>query len=137
MRTFSGRLRVTLALVVLALVSACAVVPGSGRIQLNLVSPAEERRLGRQSFAEIKRRVPISKDANATAMVQRVGSRVAEVANLPNAEWEFVLFQSGEPNAFCLPGGKVGIYTGMLPRTCSKQSLGDRLQLKRKNFFNV
>ena len=122
MRTLSGRLIVTLALAVLALVSACVVVPGSGRMQLNLVSPGEERRLGRQSFAEIKRRVPISKDANATAMVQRVGSRVAEVADLPKAEWEFVLFQSSEPNAFCLPGGKVGIYTGML--SISKDEAG-------------
>ncbi|SVD32768.1 uncharacterized protein METZ01_LOCUS385622, partial [marine metagenome] len=45
----------------------------------------------------------------------RVGSRVAEVADLPNVNWEFILFQSSEPNAFCLPGGKVGIYSGMLP----------------------
>ena len=104
-----------LALAVLLLVSACAVVPGTGRMQLNLVSPGEERRMGRQSFDEIKDRIPTSKDVNATAMVQRVGLRVAEVADLPGAKWEFVLFQNDEPNAFCLPGGKVGIYTGMLP----------------------
>lgn len=115
MRSLVGKLGMAFVVVIVAFGSACAVVPGSGRMQLNLVSPGEERRLGRQSFAEIKRRVPVSKDANATAMLQRVGSRVAEVADLPKAEWEFVLFQSDEPNAFCLPGGKVGIYTGMLP----------------------
>ena len=123
MRLLVGKLGVTFTAAILAFGSACAVVPGSGRMQLNLVSPGEERRMGRQSFAEIKRRVPISKDANATAMVQRVGSRVAEVADLPNAQWEFVLFQSSEPNAFCLPGGKVGIYTGMLPITKDEAGL--------------
>ncbi len=115
MRTIARNLAEVLVVAILLLVSACAVVPGTGRMQLNLVSPGEERRMGRQSFAEIKRRVPISKDVNATAMVQRVGSRVAGVADLPNAQWEFVLFQSSEPNAFCLPGGKVGVYAGMLP----------------------
>ena len=115
MRTLAEKLGMTFVVLVLALSSACAVVPGSGRMQLNMISPGEERRMGRESFAEIKQRVPISKDANATAMVQRVGSRVAEVADLPNAQWEFVLFQSKEPNAFCLPGGKVGVNTGILP----------------------
>lgn len=123
MRSLVGKLGMTFVIAILALGSACAVVPGSGRMQLNLVSAGEERRMGRESFAEIKRRVPISKDANATAMVQRVGSRVAEIADLPNAQWEFVLFQSNEPNAFCLPGGKVGIYTGILPITKDEAGL--------------
>ena len=51
MRLLIGKLGVTFAFVILALGSACAVVPGSGRMQLNLVSPGEERRMGRQSFA--------------------------------------------------------------------------------------
>jgi predicted Zn-dependent protease len=123
MRTVADRIRVKLALVMLALVSACAVVPGSGRMQFNIISPGEERRMGRQSFAEIKRRLTISQDANATAMVQRVGKRIAQVANLPNADWEFVLFQNSEPNAFALPGGKVGIYSGMLSITKDEAGL--------------
>lgn len=117
MQTVARRLSTTFALGVVILVSACAVVPGTGRMQFNIVSPGEERRMGRQSFAEIKHRLPVSKDANATAMVQRVGLRIAEVADLPKANWEFVLFQNSEPNAFCLPGGKVGINTGMLSIT--------------------
>jgi predicted Zn-dependent protease len=48
-------------------------------------------------------------------MVTRVGKRIAAVAQLPNAKWEFVVFESPEANAFCLPGGKVGVYTGLLP----------------------
>src|SRR5438105_10195348 len=58
------------------------------------------------------------------AQVQRVGKRIAAVASkdLPNAHWEFVVFESKEANAFCLPGGKVGVYTGILPIT--KDELG-------------
>jgi len=57
----------------------------------------------------------VSKDPQANAMVQRVGKRIASVAKLPNAQWEFVVFDSKEANAFCLPGGKVGVYSGLLP----------------------
>jgi predicted Zn-dependent protease len=46
-----------------------------------------------------------------------VGQRISAVADLPNAQWEFVLFESREANAFCLPGGKVAVYTGLLPIT--------------------
>ena len=53
-------------------------------------------------------------------MVQRVGQRIAAVADLPKAQWEFVLFENSEANAFCLPGGKVGVYTGLLPITQMK-----------------
>tara|TARA_B100000029_G_scaffold467240_1_gene503356 strand:+ start:607 stop:1353 length:747 start_codon:yes stop_codon:yes gene_type:complete len=95
--------------------SACAVVPETGRTQFMLISPGQEIQLGRQAFAEVREGKPLSTDKNATAMVQRVGARIAEVANLPRAEWEFVLFQDNQPNAFCLPGGKVGVHSGMIP----------------------
>jgi predicted Zn-dependent protease len=45
------------------------------------------------------------------------------VADLPNAQWEFVLFDSPQANAFCLPGGKVGVYTGILPITRDEAGL--------------
>ena len=48
-------------------------------------------------------------------MVERVGRRLAAVAPARGFEWEFVLLESDTPNAFCLPGGKVAIYTGILP----------------------
>lgn len=47
--------------------------------------------------------------------VQRTGSRIAEVANAPDFQWEFRLLSSETKNAFCLPGGKVAIYEGMFP----------------------
>src|ERR1041385_3827037 len=97
--------------------SGCSTVPVTGRHQLNLVSAGQETQLGLTSFEELKKETPISHDPAANAMVQRVGKRVAAVAgkDLPDAQWEFVVFESQEANAFCLPGGKVGVYTGLLP----------------------
>jgi predicted Zn-dependent protease len=95
--------------------SGCTSVPESGRSQLLLVSPAQEIDLGASEFRKLKQTTPISRDFRANAMLQRVGQRIAAVAPLPGARWEFVLFdQPGNANAFCLPGGKVGVYTGML-----------------------
>lgn len=106
-----------------ALFSSCTTVPETGRKQLNVMSQSEEMQLGLTSFDKMKQDVPISKDAAATALVQKVGKRIAAVAQLPNAQWEFVVFESKEANAFCLPGGKVGVYTGILPITKDEAGL--------------
>ncbi|MCB1127663.1 MAG: M48 family metallopeptidase, partial [Verrucomicrobiae bacterium] len=103
--------------------SGCATAPETGRRQMILLSASEEMQLGLTEFEKLKQDVPVSKDQAATAMVERVGRRIAAVAPLPNAQWEFVLFQSDEANAFCLPGGKVGVYTGILPVTKAEAGL--------------
>jgi metalloendopeptidase OMA1, mitochondrial len=105
------------------LFSGCASVTETGRSQLNLVSADEETKLGVAAFQDTKQKTPISKDAQANALVQKVGQRIAGVANLPNAQWEFVVFESQEANAWCLPGGKVGVYTGILPITKDEAGL--------------
>jgi predicted Zn-dependent protease len=107
-------------LIALALISAltgCMTNPVTGRKQLNLVSQEEELQLGLSTFDKMKQEVPISRNPEANAMLQRVGQKVAAVAHkdMPEAKWEFVLFENAEPNAFCLPGGKVGVHTGLLP----------------------
>ena len=98
---------------------ACTTAPITGRKQLSLVSESQEMQLGLSEFEKMKSETPISKDPAANELVQRVGRRIAAVAStdLPNAQWEFVVFESKEANAFCLPGGKVGVYTGILPIT--------------------
>lgn len=112
------------ALTVVMLLGACATVPETGRSQILLVSPAQESQLGFDEFEKLKKTVPISKDTAANAQLQRVGQRIAAVAPLPNARWEFVLFDKpNEPNAFCLPGGKVGVYSGILPITLDDAGL--------------
>lgn len=112
--------------VLLSLVSGCSTVPVTGRTQFTgLVSPSQEMQLGLTSFDQLKKTTPISHDAAANALVQKVGKRIATAAgpDMPNAQWEFVVFESKEANAFCLPGGKVGIYTGILPITKDESGL--------------
>lgn len=104
------------ALLTLAL-AACATAPETGRSQLLLVSSAEEAQLGLKAFEQIKREHPEVTRGKEAAMLQRVGTRVSRVASLPDARWEFVLFKDESPNAFALPGGKVGVFTGILPIT--------------------
>ena len=105
-------------------IGACGTVPETGRSQLQLVSSSQEAQLGLQEFDKLKKSVPVSKDPVANAQLQRVGQRIAAVAPLSGAHWEFVLFDKpGVPNAFCLPGGKVGIYSGILPITLNDAGL--------------
>ncbi len=110
-------------LCVAAIVAGCTTVSETGRKQFNFMSPGQEMQLGFSEFEKMKRSVPISTNAAAVALVQKVGKRVAAVADLPNAQWEFVVFESKEANAFCLPGGKVGVYTGILPITKDEAGL--------------
>lgn len=76
-------------------------------------------------FEKMKQAEKISTDPQVNELVQRVGRRIAAAANehLPNAQWEFVVFDSPQANAFCLPGGKVGVYTGILPITRDEAGL--------------
>jgi predicted Zn-dependent protease len=105
--------------------SGCSTVPVTGRSQFNFMSQSEEMQLGLTEFDKMKKEVPISKNPSANALVQKVGQRIAKVAgpDMPNAQWEFVVFESKEVNAFCLPGGKVGVYTGILPITKDEAGL--------------
>lgn len=70
--------------------------------------------LAAQAWEQTKAETPISKDVKANQRLQAVGARIAQVAQIPNAQWEFVVFDSKELNAFVLPGGKVGFYKGLI-----------------------
>ena len=99
----------------LLFLSACHIVPDTGRRSLSLIPLREEISLGASSFEEIKEQESISTDREKREMVERVGRRIAAVAerDMPGLDWEFVLFEDDAVNAFALPGGKVGVYTGL------------------------
>jgi predicted Zn-dependent protease len=104
---------------VLMFLGGCYTNPVTGRQSLVLISQGEELSLGQQSFAEISRAETVSRDATQNIRVRRIGERIAQVVGeqMPNAKWEFVVFDSPQANAFALPGGKVGVYTGLLRLT--------------------
>src|SRR4051794_35826572 len=82
--------------------AACSTAPITGRKQLSFVSGEQEAQLGLTEFEKLKQETPVSKDPAANALLQKVGSRIASAAakDLPNAKWEFVVFESKEANAF-------------------------------------
>lgn len=98
------------------LVASCYTNPVTGRKSLVLLSQGEELKLGAESFQAVRQKEKVSADAGYNARVARVGQRIAAAVGkeLPDAKWEFVVFESNELNAFALPGGKVGVYTGIL-----------------------
>lgn len=107
---------VCLSAAVLLGLSACYTNPVTGRQSLVLIPQGQELSLGEQSFRDIRQKEKVSADSGANARVTRVGQRIAQAvgSELPDAKWEFVVFESEDANAFALPGGKVGVYTGLL-----------------------
>lgn len=67
-------------------------------------------------FARMKQEMPISRDPQANAMVQRVSQRIAATVGdeVESANWEFVVFDDNSANAFAMPGGKIAVFTGIL-----------------------
>lgn len=78
---------------------------------------------GSQEFLKLKKKKKISYNKTYNAQLQRVARRLTPVINMPNAQWEFVVFEDSSPNAFALPGGKVGVHTGMFKITKSDAGL--------------
>ncbi len=111
-------LTVALASLLLLSTSCRSIDPQTGAVQrANLYSPEKEIALGLTEFRKIKSQKRISTNPTYNAQLERVGARLAKVMPLPGAEWEFVVFEDSSPNAFALPGGKVGIHTGLFPIT--------------------
>src|SRR5688500_4390456 len=86
------------AVAVAAVLVSCTTVKETGRRQLLLVSPAQETQLGISAFQQMKKETPVSNDSSAKRLVDKVGRRIAAVADLPNAQWEFVVFDSKAAN---------------------------------------
>jgi metalloendopeptidase OMA1, mitochondrial len=109
--------------VLVALAVACQTVPVTGRRQLQLISADEEMQLGVNTYQQILRKSKVSTDPQLTALVTRVGSRIAAVAERPDFNWEYRVIEDQQANAFALPGGKIAVYTGILPITRDEAGL--------------
>lgn len=104
--------------------AACATVSETGRSQLILISPQQSAALGLSAFENIKQSMPVVRGTAEDAMVQRAGRRIASaVPSAADGDWEFVLFDDPTPNAFALPGGKVGVHTGLFQVAATEDQL--------------
>lgn len=106
----------------------CSKVPITGRSQLNLIPSSEINSLSFQQYDEFLKQNKLSTDVQKTAMVKQVGQNIQKAVEdyfamhniskeLEGYAWEFNLIESEEVNAWCMPGGKVVVYTGLLPVT--------------------
>lgn len=93
----------------------CQATPFTGRQQLRFIPQDLEFSMGEQSYAQVLSESPSSVNARWISVVERVGQRLASVSGRPDFRWEFRLLASQKQNAFCLPGGKVAVYEGILP----------------------
>ena len=109
-------MRWLIALVLLGAV-ACETVPITGRSQIMLVPEGDEVKMGLASYQEILGKSKVSADTRLSEQVTRVGRRIAAATERTDYQWEFKVIEDSQVNAFCLPGGKVAVYTGILPIT--------------------
>lgn len=106
-------------LALFALVSAflagCYQVPVTGRKAMNLVDDKEVTKMSIAMFDDMKRQHKVSRDPQRTEQLKRVGERISKVVfwDMPDADWEFVVFDVPQVNAFAMAGGKVGVFSGL------------------------
>jgi predicted Zn-dependent protease len=112
----------------------CSTVPITGRSQLNLISSSEMNAMSFQQYDDFLKQNKLSTNQEQTAMIKRVGVKIQKAVEqyfakknlskeLDGYKWEFNLVESPEINAWCMPGGKVVVYTGILPVTKDETGL--------------
>lgn len=94
--------------------AGCAKTPVTGRSQLILVSNEQELAMGLDESERIKKDSNLSKNAALVKKIRTIGEKIAAVSGRDDYAWEFNVIDSDQLNAFCLPGGKVFFYTGIL-----------------------
>jgi len=102
---------------------ACVTTPISKKSAFILVPLRQEISLGKQAYNQILKNEKVSDDRETAALVKQTGLRIAKVSAMPNLDWDFHLIESKQQNAFALPGGKVAVYTGLLPVAVNEAGL--------------
>ena len=110
-----SRSRLLAILLLLGFVPACETVPITGRSQLNLLSEPDEIKMGIQAYQEVTSKAKVSSSSVQNAQVNRVAQRIIGAVEKPDLPWEVKVIEENQANAFALPGGKIAVYTGILP----------------------
>lgn len=116
------------------LLTSCGSVPITGRKQLNLVSDSQVLQSSLTSYASFMKTASISTQKTQSEQVTRVGKRIAAAteaylrsagleSEIKNFAWEFNLVKSDEINAWCMPGGKIVVYEGIMKLVSSDDEL--------------
>ena len=118
--------RVVVLVIISFALTACSTVPITGRSQLNLIPGPSMLSMSLQQYDQFLKEHKVSSNKEQTATVKRVGARVQDAVEryfaasglqgqLADYKWEFNLVDDKQVNAWCMPGGKVVVYTGLMP----------------------
>jgi predicted Zn-dependent protease len=118
-------------LTLMTLASGCATVPVTGRTQINMIPDSQLNTLSLDAYRKVLGESKVSTDPMAVQTVRDVGQRLAQatesymsaIGQPIDYEWEFNVIEADTVNAWCMPGGKVAVYTGILPITQSDTGL--------------
>jgi len=121
-------------LLLLLVYQSCSTVPLTGRRQVTILPESELIAMGLTNYSEFLKENPPSTDAVNSLVVKEVGNNIASAvqkyfadnkieSQLEGYTWEFNLVDNQEANAWCMPGGKVVVYKGILPYTIDKNGL--------------
>jgi predicted Zn-dependent protease len=125
---FKSKFKYVWPIILGVLIIACATVPITGRRQLNIIPAAQINSLSFQEYSDFLKNNKLSTNTQQTAMVKEVGVNIQHAveryfaqqnmsSSLKDYAWEFNLVEDSQVNAWCMPGGKVVVYTGILPVT--------------------
>ena len=119
-------LQIFFGFLILVLIAGCATVPVTGRQQLHLVPSDTLLAMSREQYGQFLEQQTLSDDDEDVAMVREVGNNIARAVEeylkeqgmedeVENYDWEFNLVEDESVNAFAMPGGKIVVFTGILP----------------------
>jgi len=107
----------------LGIIINCVKTPISNKSAFILIPINQEVALGKQAFKQILKNEKYSNNKIVSDLIKTIGFRIAKISAMPNLDWEFKLIESKEQNAFALPGGKVAVYTGLIPIAMNEAGL--------------
>jgi predicted Zn-dependent protease len=105
----------------IAVFIACAKTPETNRRQLMLIDQGQMSQLGEKAYHQIREQTPTMPRNQRTEFIEDIMKQLTQVVD-KDFDWEITVFDSPERNAFCLPGGKMGIYSGMLEITDTNEA---------------
>ena len=106
-------MRQSIMLALLLALAGCATSP-TGRSQLLVLSASQMDAMGVQAFEQLRKEQPVENDPKINAYVNCIADAITAEVKDQRTSWEVVVFKDDSPNAFALPGGKMGVHTGML-----------------------
>jgi len=117
----SGVIRLVLGVFILIGMTACATSP-TGQPQLKFFPEDQMAEMGQAAYQEIKQKTPVSQDAGLNQYVRCVAQAITRIV-APDTNWEVTVFQDKSANAFALPGGKIGVNSGLLEVATNQHQL--------------